>query len=409
MPYHKEPFPEEDHFHAFKDLSILLSGIDLAIESVNSLIDIKDKIVASEEFSPQSQRLLSIAYRDIQSNVLMFNTGPSLGLESFSDKNVALEGITDIIKKIWEGIINAIKATWEFITDLFSQKRDEREEKRIDEALVDAKNNKVDLSHEKVPENIFKAFEYLGSSVTLSDIENELNNCVNLLKVWTGFYDVLLNYSLNVTESVALFNEGKTDEAKHYAGVGFQNLHGYVSSYFNKISSSTFDRMNTGTSDDIDKSRVYGLGKFPTGRTAVLYSVKEESSYSLKVDIFKDPDNRHFSFNSSGLTSEHVEHFGNKCKEFKSLLSESTEHRSRKFKQIEKFNLDLVGKIDSSMKKYTSSSDLKTARSINALVKTLTYLLMSSVKVSQEFIRAEASYAIVFIKLTAELKKKAIK
>lgn len=184
----KELEPDSDndfllYANSWEDVSDELRGLEVAFEQIESLSKIRGIVAKYRDrgLSRSSVKLANIATGSVRKTLKLNDIPKQVCMENLSEMdsvNVSLEGISDIIRRIWEAIKKTFEYIWNKITYIF------RSQKRVinDQVAVSKKNEAeakkvVDEIKTGKKEEPAKSFitDYL-SLEALSHLDKEVND-----------------------------------------------------------------------------------------------------------------------------------------------------------------------------------------------------------------------------------------
>lgn len=199
---------------SMEDIQQTMNGITYALESISTL-DIYKKAMEETSNVKETYKMAKLALAS-EAKSMDFILSDFVSMESHSDealRNIALEGISDFIRNVWEAIKAAFKWMWDKISGLFSPNK-EREKKKKEERLKallkelkDDFDKDISIDPVKLKENLNKdenLIQYLQgcghTDITpdvfkklMTDALNFLKNNFNLTIRQLSIYETAVN------------------------------------------------------------------------------------------------------------------------------------------------------------------------------------------------------------------------
>lgn len=128
---------QNEHDAIIEEFDRQICGVGMGIEAVKDLIRIKNSLENSESVDTMALKMAKIAVERHQERLNISIL--SVGVESFSDRKVALEGLGTMIKTMVMAIINTLKNVFKAIMSLFKSEKKKTDNKKAEETAAVAK------------------------------------------------------------------------------------------------------------------------------------------------------------------------------------------------------------------------------------------------------------------------------
>lgn len=261
-----------------------INGIGMGIQAIESLHEIRTKLEGLETIDPATYKMAQVASEAIFDSLRLHRTSPSL--ESYGNKETALETIGGFIKAIFQAIIDTFKSIWKFISELFSSSREEKKQEAFKQTAEVAKSGKASDAPLKdaVNPHLLRNFQHLGEHITIKDIESEIKkyeNSVTHFSTTLKAYKVMLfTYMLSFEKAESLKECRKAfDDSIVTFSKTIDEMYDYIDHPGN-YSQELNELRNTGILGSENYSNIRVLDGFPRGQLlAKIPYVHEEISF----------------------------------------------------------------------------------------------------------------------------------
>lgn len=305
-----EPQPYDSNVDA------MVGGIEAAMESLQALQKLKAAFQKQKNRKPSksSIKIGMLAMERIKDSVGIFDGQLIVAQECFTEDSVSVEGISDIMRSIWDAIVRTFQAVWDAITRLFSSSTDSKTKKQAKDSYenvksavksgksaksTENKNDNTDVKSDDgsflLPYEVSQPFRYIGEDPRLTDLKEEALKLLLTVKIVEGTIQNLQVCNVNVQDFIQKMRhrEIKPDD---YSGVhqamGF--FQSYLIDHFDKggeaeileyIKQSYPDQV-----DNVDRTSLRTLNGLTRGNvvTAFMYDLRGDDT-NIYIDVRQKP------------------------------------------------------------------------------------------------------------------------
>lgn len=274
-------------------------GIENALESLETLNNIQ-QATQDTELTPAALKIIQITVENIKTQLGIF-TEPSVSLEAVQGTSISMEGLTSIMKSIWDAIVRTMTWIWETITNIFSSSSRIRREKLM-QSKLETLNKSFNVEARTLTSGkIYEEFAYFNKPLniqTLREIAKELDLssqslyrlCESCITAETDLFKVLNRTMENMKSGRD--TSGSVDELQE---IGKEFIRSQISCFKKDTSIRTRDyQLALPESRYMQESLRYGFG-LTRGRLIILSAamlVEDDHELSPHLEIAR-PKNEH--------------------------------------------------------------------------------------------------------------------
>lgn len=215
-----------------------LEGIELGFEALDSLSRISSAFKKGMKPSKSAMKIGLLAVESVKKSTGIFSHPDVIATECFNGDQVSMEGISSMMRSVWDAIVRTFKAIWDAVHRLIKSIRNKDRKSAIDEIIenVDKKEDPKTAppaSHEEtvhnVPENSvpekqpaakpekeeidLSNFRYLGSRIDTDVLIKELQKMISSAQSAHQLVKIIENSTLGFEAGVNDFErKGITEE-----------------------------------------------------------------------------------------------------------------------------------------------------------------------------------------------------
>lgn len=293
----------------------MVGGIEAAMESLQTLQKLKAVFQKQKDRKPSksSIKIGMLAMERIKETVGIFDGQLIVAQECFTEDTVSVEGITDIMRSIWDAIVRTFQAVWDAIANLFSSSADSKVKKEAKTSYENVKNavkagnspksaQKPDEPAVKSDDGSFvlsmdvsQPFRYISEDPQLSDLREEAVKLLTTVKIVQGTIQNLQVCNVNVQDFIQKMRhrEIKPDD---YSGVhqamGF--FQSYLIDHFERGNETEIqEHIKQNYPDQVDNvdrtslRTLYGLTR-GSAVTAFMYDLRGDDT-NIYLDVYQKP------------------------------------------------------------------------------------------------------------------------
>lgn len=203
---------QDDNLLNYKDPIIneyfnQIAGIGMAVNALEDLARIEAKANSMSVIDAQTMKIARIAIENIKQSTGLNFTTPAL--EDNATKEIALEGLGDAIKAIFEAIWKAIRAVISFFGSFFTSAKKEKakvDNKETKKEVEKKTKEKAKPKKDTLEASVFEDIEPEKNVVTISDITErctELKQSVKIAQILVKEFFTFVERMGNVYNSYA--------------------------------------------------------------------------------------------------------------------------------------------------------------------------------------------------------------
>lgn len=409
-----------------------LRGIDFALEQLSSLSKIKAILLKNKDrkLSKASIKIGKLAVENISQSLGLQHEIGIISLEGFkedTDTNVAIESITDTIKKIWESILKTFKNIWEKIVSFFSSNkarsnndvsRARRTEKEFKDIQEEIKKNEVVLPQMPFIETsqFTIPLKYLNRELTDKDIFDLIEDISILGKQLKFFIDEVENTHSIIEQQIAVVSKAMDNDPVGGSTIAMLNQEQMFNGIFNFIQNlpglddsqtKLREHLNEAIPKDtkVDSNSVRILNKLNYGSGICFYTlINDPNPYRYNITVlqncYEDSDTVKFKV----FSPENIDLFAVKVVALTNASKELTDHTETKIRSIKTYHTKIISFLETNQKNINEVNEDVLLRNFGYIRNITTAILELAINSSKSF---EAYFSTVhyFAELNEYFKK----
>lgn len=145
------------------------AGIQSALESLDTLNQVKEAVGEGQELSPAALRIVRITVENIKTQLGVLQQ-EEVAMESVVDGKLSMEGLGAVISSVWNAIVRTFKWIWDTITSILGLNARVREQKLADERLKAIDTSLAIDAHTVRSGKVYDSYAYLGKPVSVQSL-----------------------------------------------------------------------------------------------------------------------------------------------------------------------------------------------------------------------------------------------
>jgi hypothetical protein len=182
------------------------AGIENALESLETLNQVKEAVGEGEELSPAALKIVQITVENIKAQLGVFPREVT-AMESVVDGKLSMEGLGSVISSIWKAIANTFKWIWESIAGIFQTNKVVRQEKLIESKMQTMDKNGILPARRLTTGKLYNAYCYRNTPLNIEELRKISKELDNTTDGVFGLFEAASEAEVKLIKKLSEINE----------------------------------------------------------------------------------------------------------------------------------------------------------------------------------------------------------